>query len=200
MAKKYSGKVGVTNFYYAVLDNNDTVSGEPERIRYLQSANVEFTQEISKAYGDNTTAEIAVSNGVVNVTTGFHNVPQEDQDVIYGAETVNGVSSYGGEDNPPYIALVYQVTHNDGSSSWLGLAKGKFMRATEENPTKEESIEFGADEVSGEFMDRQIKGFSKPKSYVKGYEEAGQTDIRDEVFNMIFGTGFPGEPESTPEG
>lgn len=193
--KKYSGKVGVTNFYYAVLDENDQATGTPERIKYLQNANIEFTQEISKAFGDNTIAEIAVSNGAVEVTSGFHNVPQEDQNAIFGSEVVEGISSYGGDDNPPYIALVYQATHNDGSSSWLGLAKGKFTRSPEEDTTKEDSIEFGADEVSGEFMDRDIEGFSKPKSYIKGYEEAGETDIRDKVFNMIFGSAFPGEPE-----
>ncbi len=194
--KKYSGKVGVTNFYYAVLDGSDQVVGEPERIRFLQEASIEFSQEISRAYGDNTTAELAVANGPLSVTTQFHNVPQEDQDTIYGAEKADGLSAYGGDDNPPYIACALQVTHENGDSSWIGLTKGKFMRASEENSTKEDSVEFGNDSTEGEFMDRAVNGFNNPKSYLKGYEEKDDTEIRDALFQKVFGASFPGEPES----
>lgn len=199
--KKYSGRVGVTNFYYAILDNTDAVEGAPERIKFLQNANVEFSQEISRAYGDNTTAELAVANGPLTVSTQFHNVPQEDQDKIYGAEvSEDGLSSYGGDDNPPYIACALQVTHENGDSSWIGLTKGKFMRSGEENATKEDSVEFASDTTEGEFMDRDVDGYTKPKSYLKGYEESGTTDIRDALFQKVFGAAFPGEPETSPEG
>lgn len=198
--KKYSGKVGVTNFYYAVLDDSDKAQGSPERIKFLQNASIEFSQEISRAYGDNTTAELAVANGPLSVTTQFHNVPQEDQDIIYGAEVVEGISAYGGDDNPPYIACALQVTHENGDSSWIGLAKGKFMRSSEENNTKEDSVEFGNDSTEGEFMDRQVAGYSKPKSYLKGYEAKGETEIRDTLFQKVFGSTFPGEPDQIPEG
>lgn len=193
--KKYSGKIGVTNFYYAVLNDKDEIVGtEPERIRYLQQASIEFTQEISKAYGDNQVAEIAVSNGAVTVSTQFHSVPQVDQDIIFGSEVVEGISAYGGDDTPPYIAIVYEVSHNDGSSSWLGLTKGKFTRPSEESSTKQESVEFGSDTVSGEFMDRMIDGFQKPKSYLKGFDEAGATTNRDAIFQKVFKTPYPGAP------
>ena len=193
--KKYSGKIGVTNFYYAVLDDNDKIVGtEPERIRYLQQASIEFTQEISKAYGDNQVAEIAVSNGAVTVSTQFHTVPQVDQDIIFGSEVVEGISAYGGDDTPPYIAIVYEVSHNNGSSSWLGLTKGKFTRPSEESSTKQESVEFGSDSVSGEFMDRTVDGFEKPKSYLKGFDDAGETANRDAIFQKVFKTAYPGVP------
>lgn len=193
--KKYSGKIGVTNFYYAVLNDKDEIVGTaPERIRYLQQASIEFTQEISKAYGDNQVAEIAVSNGAVTVSTQFHSVPQVDQDIIFGSEVVEGISAYGGDDTPPYIAIVYEVSHNDGSSSWLGLTKGKFTRPSEESSTQQESVEFGSDTVSGEFMDRMIDGFQKPKSYLKGFDEAGSTTNRDAIFQKVFKTPYPGAP------
>ena len=194
--KKYSGKIGVTNFYYAVLDDNDKIVGtEPERIRYLQQASIEFTQEISKAYGDNQVAEIAVSNGAVTVSTQFHTVPQVDQDIIFGSEVVDGISAYGGDDTPPYIAVVYEVSHNNGSSSWLGLTKGKFTRPSEESSTKQESVEFGSDTVSGEFMDRIVDGFEKPKSYLKGFDDIGETANRDAIFQKVFKTAYPGVPK-----
>lgn len=190
--KNYSGRVGVTNFYYMVLDDTDAAVGTaPERIEFLQNMSIEFTQEIARAYGDNRTAEIAVANGPVNVTTQFHNIPQIDQDVIFGAEVVEGVSAYGGDDNPPYVALVCEVTHNDGSSSWLGLPKGKFTRGAEENTTSEDSIEFANDSVTGEFMERDLPSYETAKSYIKGMDGKDETTKRDFVFNEIFGVGHP---------
>lgn len=197
--KKYAGKIGIDNFYYAVLDDNDSVVGlAPERIEFLQQASIEFSQEIVRAYGDNRTAEIAVSNGNLSVSTQFHTVPQEDQDVIFGAEVVEGISAYGGNDTPPNIAVVFEVTHSDGGSSWLGLAKGKFTRPTEEGATKEDSITFGSDSVSGEFIDRDVDGFTEPKSYLKGYDAKGETASRDAIFQKVFGLAYP--VETVPAG
>lgn len=193
--KNYSGKVNVTEFHYAVLGSDDTVTGEVNRIKFLQNVNIEFSQEISRAYGDGKTAELAISNGPVSLSTTFHNIPQEYQDELFGAEVVDGVSSYGGEDTPPYVAVAFKVEHNDGGSSWLGLTKGKFMRGNEEGSTKEDSVEFGSDEVSGEFMERKINGFDKDKSYLKGYDAKGETTVKDKIFEFVFGV-----IEATPEG
>lgn len=190
--KNYSGRVGLDNFYYAVLDEDDKVTAdEPTRVKFVQQMNIEFAQEIVKAHGDNKTAEIAVANGDVNVTTQFHTVPQQDQDIIFGAEVVDGISAYGGDDTPPYIAMVCEVTHNDGSSSWLGLAKGKFTRPSEENNTKGDGVEFASDSVSGEFMEREIEGFKTNKSYLKGHDSKDSTTARDAIFQKIFGLPHP---------
>ncbi|PEJ34937.1 hypothetical protein CN689_06315 [Peribacillus butanolivorans] len=56
----------MNEFYYAVLTDDDDHSftaGEITRIKFLQNIEVEMPQEAMRTYGDNGTAEIAISGG-----------------------------------------------------------------------------------------------------------------------------------------
>lgn len=122
--KSYSASTGVNEFYYAVLTDDDDHSftgGEITRIKFLQNIEVEMPQEAMRAYGDNGTAEIAISGGNVTVSTQFHKVPIQDKNILFGLEKVDGLSSIGGEDVPPYVAAVFTKTFEDGSKEWVGL-------------------------------------------------------------------------------
>ncbi|VXC08245.1 Phage tail protein [Bacillus sp. 349Y] len=200
--KSYAASTGVDEFYYAVLSEEGSpslVTGDISRIKFLQTIEIELPQEIVRAYGDNKTAELAVSNGNTTITAGFHAVPIEDRVVLFGAEQSNGLSAYGGEDNPPFVACVFAKTHEDGSKEWVGLTKGKWMRANVSGQTKEESVEFSSSEMSGEFMERVVDGFNTEKTCVFGKDEKGKTTNRDALFQAIFGKDYPGAPVS-PEG
>jgi len=52
MAKKYNAVTGVDEFYYGVLNADESgIDGEaPERIKFLQNISVEAPQEIARAY------------------------------------------------------------------------------------------------------------------------------------------------------
>lgn len=194
MPKKYRATTGVDEFYYSELDDSDTAVGEAERIEFLQNITVEMPQEPVRAYGDNKTAEIAVSNGNTSVTAAFHKLPIEDRNTVLGLEvSENGLSAYGSTDTPPYVACVFAKTHEDGSKEWVGLPKGIFMRPSVSGQTKSDTVEFGADEITAEFMDREVSGFSEEKSALMGVDEAGETEVRDAIFEALFGT-------TTPEG
>ncbi|MGW8428827.1 major tail protein [Peribacillus simplex] len=117
----------MNEFYYAVLTDDDDHSftaGEITRIKFLQNIEVEMPQEAMRVYGDNGTAEIAISSGNVTVSTQFHKVPIQDKNILFALETVDGLSSIGGEDGPPYVAAVFTKTFEDGSKEWVGLTKG----------------------------------------------------------------------------
>ncbi|GKU81201.1 major tail protein [Niallia sp. NCCP-28] len=195
--KKYRARTGVEEFYYAVLAETgaDIVSTDPERVKFLQSIEIEMPQEAVRAYGDNTTAEIAISNGNISVTSAFHKLPIEDRKVLFGLEsTIGGLHSYGGSDNPPYVACVIAKTFEDGSKEWVGLTKGIFMRNNIAAATKEDGVEFGNDEVTAEFMDREVDGFDVPKSVIFGLDEKGSTTNRDALFQAVFGKPYPVDP------
>lgn len=193
--KSYKSSTGVEEFYYALLlSETDTTftTGEISRVKFLQNIEVEIPQEAVRAYGDNRTAEIAVSGGDVSVKTQFHKVPIEDKNVIFGLETADGISSMGSEDNPPYLAVIFAKTFEDGSKEWVGLTKGMFMRSKISGKTKEDKTEFNPEEVTGEFMDRFVEGFSKPKSVLFAADKKGETTNRDALFMKIFGKTYPG--------
>lgn len=201
--KSYKSTTGVDEFYYGVLAiDTDTEASvtKVDRVRFLQSIEVELPQEIVRAYGDNQTAELAVTSGNVSVSTTFHTVPIEDKIVLHGLETVDGVTAYGANDNPPYVACVFAKTYESGAKEWVGLTKGMFMRASISGATKEDGTEFTSDEVTSEFMERFVEGFTTKKTVLLGRDEKGETTVRDALFMNVFGVAYPGASEGGVEG
>ncbi|MDF1997596.1 major tail protein [Peribacillus frigoritolerans] len=199
--KSYRSSTGVDEFYYAEIDETGaTVTlGTPERVKFLQTISIEMPQEAVRAYGDNQTAEIAVSSGNTTITSAFHKLPDEDKAVLFGLEkTTGGLYSYGSNDTPPYVACVFAKTYEDGSKEWVGLTKGIFMRPNMEGQTKQDGVEFSSEEISAEFMDRDVDGFNEEKSVIFGRDLKGVTVQRDALFTAVFGKPYPGT--TVPEG
>ncbi|MCM3030386.1 MULTISPECIES: major tail protein [unclassified Niallia] len=196
--KSYRSSTGVDEFYYGEVGDG-IVASYIERVKFLQNISVEMPQEIQKAYGDNKTAEMAVSSGDITVTAAFHRIPTEDKQRILGLEVVDGLTSMGSEDYSPYVAVVFAKTFEDGSREYVGLPKGIFTRPNIEGQTKEDSAEFTSEEIEAQFMDREVTGFTKEKSVIFATDKKGSTTNRDALFMKIFGKAYPTET-TVPEG
>ncbi|KLV27226.1 phi13 family phage major tail protein [Niallia circulans] len=196
--KVYRASTGVDEFYYGEVGEG-IVAAYIERVKFLQTINVEMPQEIVRARGDNKTAEMAVSSGDVSVTSGFHKIPLEDKQRLLGLEVVDGLTSMGSEDNPPYVAVIFAKTYEDGSREYVGLPKGLFTRPNITGNTKGEGVEFSSEEIAAQFMDRKVDGFTKDKSVIFAYDPPGETTDRDKLFMKIFGLPYPTET-TVPEG
>jgi phi13 family phage major tail protein len=198
--KNYKATTGVDEFYYAVLDETEAavISGSVERVKFLQNITVEMPQTAVRAWGDNAVAEIAVASGNISVNGAFHKLPNEDKKVLFGLEsTESGLHSFGSEDNPPYVACVFAKTAEDGSKEWVGLTKGIFMRPAINGQTKQGETQFQGEQITAEFMDREVSGFTKEKSVVFGYDAATATAQRDALFQAVFGTAYPATTTTT---
>ena len=189
--KSYKSSTGVDEFFYGEVGDG-TVAEYIERVKFLQSISVEMGQEIVRAYGDNKTAEMAVSNGDITVNSGFHRVPQEDKTRMLGLEVVDGITAMGSGDNPPYMGVIFAKTFEDGSKEYVGLPKGIFLRPNIEGATKEDGTEFTSEEIEAQFMDREVAGFDEEKSVLFAYDKKGSTTNRDALFMKIFGMPYPG--------
>lgn len=198
--KNYRASTSVDEFYYGIIGDGTTAS-EIERIKFLQNITVEMPQEIVRAYGDGTTAEMAVSNGNITVTSKFHKIPIEDKQRLLGWETVDGLTAAGSVDNPPYVAVVFAKTYEDGSRDYVGLPKGIFSRPNVTGATKGEGVEFSSEEIAAQFMDREVEGFNDEKSVIFAHDEKGETTNRDALFMKVFGKPHPEAGTSSgPEG
>lgn len=202
--KNYKSFTGVKEFYYGVLDENEAgISGDaPERIEFLQNIAVENPSEISRAYGDNKVAELAMSNGPTTLATTFHKVPIEDKATLFGLKTVGSGDTTGFAYTPnrtsPYVACAFARTAEDGGTEWLGFAKGMFMPPNVSGQSKQDgTVEFGSSEVSGEFMPREIDGIEDEDegTMFVFYDPKGSTASRDFLFNLIFGKAHPSDVE-----
>lgn len=197
MAKSYKSFTGLTGFYYK------TEGGEvkkAERIKYLQEISVSKEQSIEKAYGDNGVAEMAVTNGTVELESTFHHLPLEDRIALFGLEEdEDGIVAIG-NDTPPYTAVIFAKTTEAGPTEYVGLKKGLFTFPEVSGQTKEDGVEFSQDQSTAEFMETEIEGFEKPKTMLLAKDEDGETKGRDMLWQKIFGETYDGEPvEEEPE-
>lgn len=193
--KVYKSSTGINGFHYGIIGDGTTAE-EVHRVKFLQEITVEHPQEIVRAHGDNVTAEMAVSSGDGTVNSQFHKIPLQDKVRLLGWEVSDGgLVGAGSEDNPPYVAVVFFKTHEDGSTEYVGLPKAMFTRPAISGSTKGESTEFSSEEIAAQFMDREVDGFSKQRSIIVGYDESGDTTDRDAIFQAIFGKTNPTENE-----
>lgn len=197
--ESYRAATGVDSFYYAKLSeplDTSAITDAINRVKFLQNITVEMPQEPTRAYGDNKVAEIAVSAGDISVSSAFHTIPGEHKATLLGLEKVEGLYAHGSSDTPPYVAVIFAKTYEDGSTEWVGLTKGLFLRPNKTGQSKQGSTEFTSEEISAAFMDREVTGFSEEKSMLFGKDTKGDTTNRDLLFQKIFGQPHPDfEPE-----
>src|SRR5699024_3535470 len=118
MAKNYHSTTGVEEFYYGVLSEEDEtkiVKAQPELIDYLQEVTMPCEQSRERAYGSNKVGEIAIPNAPVEVSSTFHNLPKEYLIILLGLSEAGSLSGLSNQDNPPYVAVVFAKTREDGS-------------------------------------------------------------------------------------
>jgi len=184
--KNRSAVVGITGFRYAVLESDTEAGasyGEIVRVPYVQNINIETEQEIAKAYGDNTVAEMAVSTGVMTVEFQFHTIPLEDRIKLLGLEEdEDGMIVQRSQTNPPYVALMLEKTKGDGSVELVGLTMGMFTLPATEAQTKEDSLEFGSDTISGEFSARVFDDVAQVFMHVDKNDNENHEAFMKKVF------------------
>ncbi|MDW4288128.1 phage tail protein [Staphylococcus saprophyticus] len=195
--KNYRSFTGLTEFYYKVHGEDVQAVTDPERIKYLQEISVSKDQDIEKAYGDNQVAEMAVANGTIEVEAGFHKLPLEDRVALFGLEkSESGIVSVG-NDTPPYVAVMFAKTMEDGSREYVGLPKGLFTFPKLEGNTKEDGVEFSSDSTTAEFMQAPVKGFEEEKAMLLGHDAKGTSVMKDAIWEAIFGEGKAPENDTT---
>lgn len=189
---RYNASTGLGKLYYAVLNEQADGTVQTSAIKevdYVQELALEFGEELEKAYGSNKVAEIAKSAGETSLSLTFHKLPIDVQKDLLGLiehETASNVYGFGKSSGITYSAVAIPRTMEDGSMEWFGLSKGVFTRPNKEGQTKEDGVEFGSDEIEGQFMERQVGGFNEELAVLMAYDDKGTTEGRDSIFDSIF--------------
>lgn len=190
---RYNAATGLGKMYYAVLTEQPDGSVEIGNIKdvdYVQEMELEFGEELERAYGSNKVAEIAKSAGETTLSLTFHKLPIDVQKDLLGLiehESNANVYGFGNSSGITYTAVAIPRTMEDGSMEWFGLSKGVFTRPNKEGQTKEDGVEFSSEEIEGQFMERAVGGFNEELAVMMAYEPKGSTEGKDAVFQSIFG-------------
>ena len=200
MAKSYRSTTGIDEFFYVLYDaEGQTIQPDTlSRVRFLQNITIEMPQEIVRAHGDNSVAELALSGGEVSVTGAFHKIPDEDKQALFGLErTETGIYSYSTTDNPRYANVIFARTNEAGEKEWVGCISGLFTRSNISGTSKTEGVEFSSEEFTASFKGGKITEFEDEKVVVFGRDPAGVTTARDALFTSILGSTYPagGDPD-----
>ncbi|MEX6340823.1 major tail protein [Staphylococcus arlettae] len=189
---RYNAATGLGKMYYAVLTEQPDGSvqiGDIKDVDYVQEMELEFGEELERAYGSNKVAEIAKSAGETTLSLTFHKLPIDVQKDLLGLiehESNANVYGFGNSSGITYTAVAIPRTMEDGSMEWFGLSKGVFTRPNKEGQTKEDGVEFSSEEIEGQFMERAVGGFNEELAVMMAYEPKGSTEGKDAVFQSIF--------------
>lgn len=190
MAKQKTSFTGLDNFNYKVLGEDGATVQTPERIEGLQEITISKEQEVVKAHGDNRTMETAVSNGDVELESGFHTLSLEDRTALFGLEVDEDGIVAVGNDTPNDVAVLLERTSAEGREV-VGLISGKFTFAEVEGSTTSDEIEFSSQSTTGTFIAKDVEGYDEPKAMYLGFDPKGTNTALHSIWNKVFGEEHP---------
>ncbi|PTE46848.1 phage tail protein [Staphylococcus epidermidis] len=197
MAKKMTSSfTGLDYFHYKIL-NEDAGVKTPQRIEGLQEITISKDQEVVKAHGDNRTMETAVSNGDVELESGFHTLDLQTKADLFGLESQDGIYAVG-NDTPNDVACILVRTNAVGREI-VGLMSGKFTFSEIEGETQSDDIEFSSQSTTGTFIPVDIEGYDQPKAMLMGFDKKGETTALYSIWKKVFGEAHPEDGSSVTE-
>jgi phi13 family phage major tail protein len=129
--------IGIKNLFIAVMDDEtlETYSA-PFKIDNLHEIGISPTTGVVDYDGDNIVAISITYISEIEVTMTLADIPLHIQAILGGHSIDDGMVIESTDDQPPYVALGYQATKENGSSVFVWYFKGKFMVGNETATTK----------------------------------------------------------------
>ena len=153
--------IGLTNLHYAIMTTEDTASsapvyGTPKRLTGINSVSISHDTETAKLYGDNQTLDTRIKNKSSTITLEIADLKDEDRAAILGLvyNSSTGVTSVTSTGTAPNVAIMYEENTLHNKKRLRVFYKGKFAPTQEDTNTEGETMEYGLDNLEGEFVYR----------------------------------------------
>lgn len=149
---------GLKNIYYAKMTINPTTGAEtygtPVKLGEAISVAINPTYEENKLYGDNMAVEVVKNLKEIAITINTTDIPLADRAIMLGHDTDSstGAIIVKNEDEPPYVAIMFEATTADGGSHYYKFYKGKFAESQQQIETAGESINWQTPSMEGIFI------------------------------------------------
>ena len=160
--------VGLTNLYYAVMDEKKDVpigisSGgaitglysAPVRLAGAITANFSPSASNDTLFADDGPYEVASTLGAMTLELNVADIAPAHRATLLGESSQSGVVVSNSVTNtPPWVACGLSVKKSNGSSRLIWYLKGKFSAPDENNQTKADSINWNTPTLQGNFAKR----------------------------------------------
>ena len=148
-------RIGVRNLHIAELltDEIDSITyDDVVKVPGLIKIDVNPGSNIDTLYADNKAAIVYSTIGAVEVTLEKDSLPDDLLSMLLGRPVDGAVNYVTSSNTAPYVALMFEQTYSNGSSSFVKLFKGKFTEPDVSNETKNDSVNFQTGEITGHFV------------------------------------------------
>ena len=112
-------------------------------------------------YGDNKTIATSISKGAAEITLSKQDLDEPQEAFLLGKTIVNDYVLDNAEDVPPYLALMYELTYDDGGSKFVQWDKLRFQEPNPNGATKTDTVEYQPQELVGQAIARLADGRRK---------------------------------------
>ena len=112
-------------------------------------------------YGDNQTISDSIAKGVIEVTLTKQSLSQDQEAFLLGKTIVNNYVIDKSNDIPPFVAVMYELTYDDGGSKFVQINKLRFQEPAVGATTITDTTELQALELVGNGIPRLADGVRK---------------------------------------
>lgn len=151
-------RIGVSNFHYAIMTTEDTLTTPPtydavKSAPGIMSININPNASVDTLFADDGPFETATTIGQVEVEVQKNNLSTENKADLLGKtiDTKGGLIS-SSTDIPPWVAVGFRSLKSNGKYRYCWLYKGKFQDPEDNNETKGDSINWQSDTITGNFV------------------------------------------------
>ena len=181
-----SNRINVKNLKYCLLTTDDSTGTTYGEVKdFGKAMQIQLTPSVSKGelYGEGVKQEdVSILNGIA-VVADVNKVFAEVRAEICGNEFKDGVVIEAAGDEPPYIALGYEVEQTHGKSEFIWLLKGQAQPINATTKQSEGNVTFSTDSVTINFIPRESD------QWLRFFGDAANPDFTDAQAAKWFTTG-----------
>ncbi|SDI19271.1 phage major tail protein, phi13 family [Alteribacillus persepolensis] len=181
-----NARVGLRDIHVALIteEADGTITYDtPKKIAGAIEATMTPNTSRATLYADDRPAENAQSLAETEVSFGVGYLELEDYALLLGKEVnADGAIVETIDDKPPYVAFGFRSERSDGTFEYNWYLKGDFAVPEESYNTKNDSIEFQTQTITGQFIARED---GKWRSRIVENDTADQTVI-DGWFDAVY--------------
>lgn len=151
-------RIGVSNFHYAIMTTEDTISTPPTydtpvSAPGIMSVNINPNASVDTLFADDGPFETATTIGQVEVEVQKNSLTSQNKADLLGktVDKKGGLVS-SATDIPPWVAVSFRSLKSNGKYRYVWLYKGKFQDPEDNNETKGDSINWQSDTITGNFV------------------------------------------------
>lgn len=152
--------LGLKDIYYAKqtgdsIDSSSTYD-TPVKLGHAISVDINPNIETSTLYGDNAAVATKTKLKDIEITIETDEIPLEHRAIILGNgyDTATGAVTVKGDNDAPYVAIMFKCKTSKDTTQYYKFYKGKFAPDQQQIQTEGENINWQTPKMKGKFIAR----------------------------------------------